>query len=130
MDFAGFLQALQSTTEVFTAQDVILTVVLSFVLSLMIGYVYRGTHRGASYTQSYVQTMVIMGMVVAIIMLIIGSNIARAFSLVGALSIVRFRNAVKDSRDVGFIFLPWPLAWPVAHAFTLWPSSRPWSSAG
>jgi uncharacterized membrane protein YhiD involved in acid resistance len=42
--------------------------------------------------------------VIAVIMLIIGSNIARAFSLVGALSIVRFRNAVKESRDVGFVF--------------------------
>jgi len=45
-----------------------------------------------------------MGMVTGIIMLIIGSNIARAFSLVGALSIIRFRNAVKETRDVGFIF--------------------------
>ena len=45
-----------------------------------------------------------MSMVVAMIMLIISSNIARAFSLVGALSIVRFRNAVKDTRDVGYIF--------------------------
>jgi hypothetical protein len=43
-------------------------------------------------------------MVVSIVMLIIGSNIARAFALVGALSIVRFRNAVKETRDVGFIF--------------------------
>jgi drug/metabolite transporter (DMT)-like permease len=42
--------------------------------------------------------------VVAVIMLIIGSNIARAFTLVGALSIIRFRNAVKETRDVGFIF--------------------------
>jgi len=45
-----------------------------------------------------------MSMIVSIIMLIIGSNIARAFTLVGALSIVRFRNAVKDTRDVGYIF--------------------------
>jgi uncharacterized membrane protein YhiD involved in acid resistance len=45
-----------------------------------------------------------MSMIVSIIMLIIGSNIARAFSLVGALSIIRFRNAVKDTRDVGYIF--------------------------
>jgi uncharacterized membrane protein YhiD involved in acid resistance len=43
-------------------------------------------------------------MVVGIVMLIVGSNIARAFTLVGALSIVRFRNAVKETRDVGFIF--------------------------
>jgi uncharacterized membrane protein YhiD involved in acid resistance len=45
-----------------------------------------------------------MTVVVSLIMLIIGSNIARAFSLVGALSIVRFRQAVKDTRDIAFIF--------------------------
>jgi uncharacterized membrane protein YhiD involved in acid resistance len=45
-----------------------------------------------------------MGLIVDVIMLIVGSNIARAFSLVGALSIIRFRNAVKEIRDIGFIF--------------------------
>jgi uncharacterized membrane protein YhiD involved in acid resistance len=49
--------------------------------------------------------MIIMGVTIAIIMLIIGSNVARAFALVGALSIIRFRNAVKESRDVSFIFM-------------------------
>lgn len=47
----------------------------------------------------------IVGMVIAMIMLVVGSNIARAFALVGALSVVRFRNAIKETRDVGFIFL-------------------------
>ncbi|HUG06717.1 MAG TPA: DUF4956 domain-containing protein [Candidatus Limnocylindria bacterium] len=77
---------------------------LSFVLCAIVGLVYQHTHRGISYTQSYVQTLVFMGMIVALVMLIIGSNIARAFALVGALSIIRFRNAVKETRDVGFIF--------------------------
>jgi len=104
MDFGSFLAALQGTTEVFTITDVVLTIVLSFVLALAIGWVYRDTHRGVAYSQSYVQTLVLMAMVVGIIMLVIGSNIARAFTLVGALSIVRFRNAVKETRDVGYIF--------------------------
>jgi uncharacterized membrane protein YhiD involved in acid resistance len=104
MDFNAFMAALQDTTEVFTAYDVLLTIVLSFVLSLLIGLVYRQTHRGVAYSQSYVQTVVLMAMVVGVIMLVIGSNIARAFTLVGALSIVRFRNAVKETRDVGYIF--------------------------
>ena len=46
-----------------------------------------------------------MGMITGLIMLVIGSNIARAFSLVGALSVIRFRNAVKETRDVGYMFL-------------------------
>ncbi|OQY27225.1 MAG: hypothetical protein B6243_13245 [Anaerolineaceae bacterium 4572_5.2] len=53
----------------------------------------------------------------ALIMLIIGSNIARAFTLVGALSIVRFRNAVKETRDVGFIFFAMAIGMAVGTRF-------------
>ncbi len=104
MNFNSFVDALQISSDAFTTIDVVLTIVLSFVLSMVIGWVYRETHMGVAYSQSYVQTLVLLSMVVGIIMLIIGSNIARAFTLVGALSIVRFRNAVKETRDVGFIF--------------------------
>lgn len=104
MDFSGFLSSLQDATDVFSVADVVLVTILSFLLSLVIARVYQVTYKGVSYTQSYVHTLIMMSMIVAIIMLIIGSNIARAFALVGALSIVRFRNAVKDTRDVGYIF--------------------------
>ncbi|MDQ1292780.1 MAG: hypothetical protein QG608_660 [Actinomycetota bacterium] len=89
----------------FSTGDMIVALVLSFVLSTMIGWIYRATHRHVSYSQSYVQTLVLLGMIISLIMLVVGSNIARAFALVGALSVVRFRNAVKETRDVGFIFL-------------------------
>jgi hypothetical protein len=98
--FSGF----QEITDVFTITDVLSAILLSFALSLGIAWVYKVTYKGMSYHQSYVQTLILMSMLVAVIMLIIGSNIARAFSLVGALSIIRFRNAMKDTRDVGFIF--------------------------
>lgn len=84
--------------------DVILVLFWSLTLSIVIAITYRGTHRGVSYSQTFTQTLVLIGMIVSMVMLIIGTNIARAFTLLGALSIVRFRNAVKDSRDVGFIF--------------------------
>ena len=99
-----FLQEFEDLSGTFTVVDVVLAMVLSFVLCTVVGLVYKATHRGISYTQSYVQTLVFMGMIVALVMLIVGSNIARAFALVGALSIIRFRNAVKETRDVGFIF--------------------------
>ena len=104
MDITTLFSAFQDATDVFTVSDVIFTTILSFLLSLIIAWVYKITYKGVSYTQSYVHTLIMMSMVVAIIMLVIGSNIARAFSLVGALSIIRFRNAVKDTRDVGYIF--------------------------
>nr|MDT0659012.1 DUF4956 domain-containing protein [Micromonospora sp. DSM 115978] len=89
----------------FSVGDIAIALALSFVLSSIIGWIYRATHRNVSYSQSYVQTLVILGMLISLIMLVVGSNIARAFALVGALSVVRFRNAIKETRDVGFIFL-------------------------
>ena len=92
-------------TGTFTVLDVAMVFALAFGLCLAVGWVYRATHKGVSYSQSFVQTLVVLGVVVAFIMLIIGSNIARAFTLVGALSIIRFRNAIKETRDVGFVFM-------------------------
>jgi len=95
----------QDLSGTFSVGDVAISLSLAFVLSVLIGWVYRFTHRNISYSQSYVQTLVILGMLISLIMLVVGSNIARAFALVGALSVVRFRNAIKETRDVGFIFL-------------------------
>lgn len=89
----------------FSIADVLLSLSLSLMCSLVVAWVYRNTHKNISYSQSYVQTLIILGMLITLIMLIVGSNIARAFALVGALSVVRFRNAIKETRDVGFIFL-------------------------
>jgi uncharacterized membrane protein YhiD involved in acid resistance len=109
----------QDLTGVFSVTDVVVSLLLSFVLCSAIGWVYQITHRGASYTQSFVHTLVLNGMVVAVVMLIIGSNIARAFALVGALSIIRFRNAVKETRDVGFIFFTMAIGMAVGTKFYL-----------
>ena len=119
MDFQTFLDSFQDATDVFSTGDVVFTTVLSFMLALVIAWVYKITYRGTAYTQSYVHTLVMMCMVVAIIMLIIGSNIARAFALVGALSIVRFRNAIKDTRDVGYIFFAMAIGMAVGTRFYL-----------
>ena len=104
MNLTDLFSNLGQATDVFTIGDIVFTIILSFLLSLVVAWTYKVTYKGVAYTQSFVHTLILMGMVVAIIMLVIGSNIARAFTLVGALSIVRFRNAIKDTRDVGFIF--------------------------
>jgi len=85
--------------------DVLTVLVLSFVLAMFFAWTYKHTHRGLSYSTSFVHTIVIMTVTVGVIMLVIGSNLARAFALVGALSIIRFRTAIKDPRDVAFIFV-------------------------
>ena len=107
----------QDLSSEFSVLDVVLVLGLSFILSAFIGWIYKITHRGTSYTQSFVFTLVMNGMIVAVVMLIVGSNIARAFSLVGALSIIRFRNAVKETRDVGFIFFTMAIGMAVGTRF-------------
>jgi len=118
MDFTELFN-MQDLTGEFSVLDVVLALVLGFALSAFIGWIYKITHKGTSYTQSFVFTLVLNGMVVAVIMLIVGSNIARAFSLVGALSIIRFRNAVKETRDVGFIFFTMAIGMAVGTRFYL-----------
>ena len=89
----------------FTYTQFIFALVLATVLSTLVGLVYKMTHTGLAYSRSFTITMVAMSITICFIMLIIGSNLARAFSLVGALSIIRYRNAVKESRDTAYIFL-------------------------
>jgi uncharacterized membrane protein YhiD involved in acid resistance len=110
---------IQDLSGEFSVIDVVLVMILSFALSAFIGWIYKITHRGTSYTQSFVFTLVLNGMIVALVMMIVGSNIARAFSLVGALSIIRFRNAVKETRDVGFIFFTMAIGMAVGTRFYL-----------
>ena len=102
----SFFDQLFRTTEsdLFTFTDISMSMVMSTLLTFVIAHVYRQTHRGTSYSQSFLVTMFLMAVTTSVVMLIIGSNIARAFSLVGALSIIRFRTAVKDSRDTGYLF--------------------------
>jgi hypothetical protein len=110
---------IQDLTGDISVLDMVIVMVLSFALSAFIGWIYKLTHRGTSYTQSFVFTLVLNGMVVALVMLIVGSSIARAFSLVGALSVIRFRNAIKESRDVGFIFFSMAIGMAIGTKFYL-----------
>lgn len=88
----------------FGAQSVLLSLVLAFVLGQVIAWVYYITHSGLSYSRSYVQSLVLITMVIAMVMTVIGNNIITAVGLMGALAIVRFRNIIKDTRDIAFIF--------------------------
>ncbi|MFC1588513.1 DUF4956 domain-containing protein [Planctomycetota bacterium] len=90
--------------------EVVFAMSLCLLCSVVVGWVYRFTHKNVSYSQSFAQTLILTALVTTLIMIVIGSNIARAFSLVGALSIIRFRNAVKETRDVSFIFFSMAIA--------------------
>ncbi|MBU9713516.1 DUF4956 domain-containing protein [Evansella tamaricis] len=87
-----------------TIVDGFFAVFLSFILVLIITKLYKLTYKGTRYSQSFVHTVIIMGVVVSLIMIVIGNNIAVAFGLVGAFSIIRFRSAMSDPKDIAFIF--------------------------
>jgi len=88
----------------FSAQTVLLSLLLAFVLGQVVAWVYYITHSGLSYSRSYVQSLILITVVIAMVMTVIGNNIITAVGLMGALAIVRFRNVVKDTRDIVFIF--------------------------
>ena len=88
--------------------EIIINLIISFILGVVISLVYKKTHKGLSYSQSFMITNIFVSVIVCMVIMIIGNNLARAFALVGALSIIRFRTVVKDTKDTAYIF--WALA--------------------
>lgn len=77
---------------------------LSFALSMLIAWVYVWTYQGVGYLRTFVQTIAMAGVVAALVMLAIGDDVARGLGMVGALTLVRFRTSLKDTRDLMFVF--------------------------
>ena len=90
---------------VYSPVDIIFNLILAFLLGMLLSYIYKRTHKGLSYSQSFMLTIVFLTIIIAVVMMIIGNNLARAFALVGALSIIRFRTVVKDTKDTAYIFM-------------------------
>ncbi|MFQ5351593.1 MAG: DUF4956 domain-containing protein [Candidatus Binatia bacterium] len=86
-------------------ETVLLCALLGLVLGQVIAWAYAVTHTGLSYSRSFTQSLVLLTLVVSLVMLVIGNNIITAFGLIGALAIIRFRNVLKDTRDMVFVFL-------------------------
>ena len=103
--FTGIQESLSTTMSNYSMWDILLILLGTFALSVWVGLLYRWTHKGVNYNQGYVQTLVVMWGIIAMIMLIVGSDVAKAFTMMGAFSIIRFRNNMKETRDIGFIFL-------------------------
>ena len=95
-------------SSVYLPTEIIINLILSFIFGIIISLVYKHTHKGLSYSQSFMITNVFVSVIVCMVIMIIGNNLARAFALVGALSIIRFRTVVKDTKDTAYIF--WSLA--------------------
>jgi hypothetical protein len=86
-----------------SASDVIIRLLLAAVLGGAVAWIYRRTRKGAEISSSFPVTLVLLAILIAMVTQVIGDNVARAFSLVGALSIVRFRTVVRDTQDTAYV---------------------------
>lgn len=84
--------------------DIVLSLSLAFLLGLFIYYVYYKSFRGVVYSHNYNVTFVLMTMITSLVIMTISTNIVLSLGMVGALSIVRFRTAVKDPMDIVYMF--------------------------
>ena len=91
-----------------TLQEILLSFACAVVLGAVIFVSYRFCHTGAVYSAKFNVSLWMMTLVTTLIMCVIGNNIALSLGMVGALSIVRFRTAIKDPRDTTYIF--WAIA--------------------
>jgi uncharacterized membrane protein YhiD involved in acid resistance len=83
--------------------EVATRLVLALVLGAVVAWIYRATRADADYLPSFPPTLVLLSVLIAMVLQVIGESIARAFSLVGALSVVRFRTVVRDTQDTAFV---------------------------
>ena len=82
-----------------------LRLAVSLILGLAVVGIYRATRRSASITATFPATLVLLSILIAMVTQVIGDNLALAFSLVGALSVVRFRTSVRDTKDTAFVIV-------------------------
>lgn len=102
------LELLKSNQGALTIQDIILNFFIAGILGLVIYLSYRISHAGGMYSAKFNVSLVMLTLITTLVMNVIGNNIALSLGMVGALSIVRFRTAIKDSRDTAYIF--WAVA--------------------
>ena len=83
---------------------ILINLVAAFVLSIIVALAYKKNHKGLSYSQSLIFSFILLSVTTSCVIMVIGNNLARAFGLVGALSIIRFRTVVKDTKDTAYVF--------------------------
>ncbi|MBE5776709.1 MAG: DUF4956 domain-containing protein [Clostridiales bacterium] len=101
---SGFLDNVNSVG----LADMALVLVLAFALGLFIFFVYKKTYAGVMYSAQFGGTLIAMTLITSMVILAVTSNVVLSLGMVGALSIVRFRTAIKEPMDIAFLF--WAIA--------------------
>ena len=112
---SGFLENITSVSPF----DMVLAMVLAFALGLFIFLIYKKTYSGVMYSSSFGVTLVALTMITTFVILAVTSNVVLSLGMVGALSIVRFRTAIKEPLDIAFLF--WAIAAGIVLAAGLIP---------
>jgi hypothetical protein len=103
-DFINSLTSGDIATEL-TMKSVLMILASSIIIGLIISIVYLITHRKDGYSQAFCVALILLSPIVALVILLIGNNVARAFSLAGAFALIRFRSAPGDPKDIAFVFM-------------------------
>lgn len=101
--------------------DVLICMLMTFIVGMFIFYIYKRTFRGVIYNYNYNVALVAMCLITSLVIMTISSNVILSLGMVGALSIVRFRTAVKDPMDIVFMF--WSIAAGIASGAGIYPIS-------
>lgn len=89
----------------YSPTQILLALLIAFGLGFIWATVYRKTHTGIAYTRAFFLSLILIPAIIAMIMMAIGSNVALSLGLVGSLSVIRFRTAIKDAKDMTFLFM-------------------------
>lgn len=88
--------------------QVVLAMLAALVLGLFMYFIYKRTYSGVAYSKGFNQTLVLLAVIVTMVMTIIGGSLALSLGMVGSLSVIRFRTAIKEPKDMAFLF--WAIA--------------------
>ncbi len=103
-----FKSSFLSNINAFSTLDVLLALGLAFVIGLFIFLIYKKTYQGVMYSDSFGVSLIAMAMITSLVIIAVTSNVVLSLGMVGALSIVRFRTAIKEPMDIAFLF--WAIA--------------------
>lgn len=107
-----------------STMDIIIGLVISYILGMFIYFIYKKSFKGVVYSFTFNYSLVLMTMITALVIMTISSNVVLSLGMVGALSIVRFRTAIKDPLDIVFMF------WAISTGITVGAGIYPLSLIG
>ena len=99
--------------------DMLLALIMAFLLGLFLFFIYKKSYSGVMYSASFGVTLLVMTLITTLLIMAVTSNVVLSLGMVGALSIVRFRTAVKEPMDIAFLF--WAIAAGIVLAAGLIP---------